>query len=273
MPGAVVFLGNVSNHFIRIFGSGFHRHHAGDLLADSRIEEALKEPGLEGGRNDLFQDLRGAGEEFVFDGLLLASAPRGQIAEWEQRFHDRNLPGGRLISLVGDVQAVQPAGDEVGDVPVRDGVHLVEARLVLELRIALGDGPPLKLHEPQTPLAGDLDREVLPRGLHIPNAPDRLTKNPAVVPAAQTAIGREDQQRDVLRHFRLLEQRVAERQVRLRQVRDDLIDLLGIRGRFRSAVHGLLESRRGDEFHRPRDLADVADGFAPFDECTRLGHG
>ena len=31
------------------------------------VEEALEEPNLERHRQDLFQDLRGAGQEFVFD--------------------------------------------------------------------------------------------------------------------------------------------------------------------------------------------------------------
>ena len=37
-------------------------------------------------------------------------------------------------------------------------------------------------------------------------------------------------------------------------------------------VHRLFEPRGGDEFHRPRDLANVADGLTPFDDRACLAH-
>ena len=50
------------------------------------------------------------------------------------------------------------------------------------------------------------------------------------------------------------------------QVGGQLGDLARVRLRLDGAVHRLLEARRGDQLHRPRDLADVADRLAAFDE-------
>src|SRR5262249_38132434 len=43
--------------------------------------------------------------------------------------------------------------------------------------------------------------------------------------------------------------------------------------RLGGAVERLLEPGRGDQLHRPRDLADVADRLAAIDEGTGFGHG
>jgi hypothetical protein len=47
----------------------------------------------------------------------------------------------------------------------------------------------------------------------------------------------------------------------LRQVGNDLGDLPRVRGSVARPVHGFFESPGGDEFHRPRDLTDILDGF------------
>ena len=57
------------------------------------------------------------------------------------------------------------------------------------------------------------------------------------------------------------------------EVGGQLGDLARVRLRLGGAVHRLLEARGGDQLHRPRDLADVADRLAAFDEGAGLGHG
>ena len=42
-----------------VFGRGFHRDHAGDLLAHGGVEEALEQFDLEAGRHDFFQNAFG----------------------------------------------------------------------------------------------------------------------------------------------------------------------------------------------------------------------
>ena len=71
----------------------------------------------------------------------------------------------------------------------------------------------------------------------------------------------------------VLQQRMLDLQAAVGQIRHQLRDPLRIgRGR-RGAVHGLLEARIGDQFHRPRDLADVANRCASFVEGAGFGHG
>src|SRR4026209_2250093 len=56
-----------------------------------------------------------------------------------------------------------------------------------------------------------------------------------------------------------------------RQVGGDLGDLARVRFGHRRAVHRLLESRSGDQLHRPRDLADVADRLTERNELAKIG--
>ena len=95
----------------------------------------------------------------------------------------------------------------------------------------------------------------------------------AVVAAAQSAIGGEHQQHGLLGLLAALQQRMADFQAAVGQVGHQLRDPLGVgRGRV-GPIHRLLEARRGDQLHRPRDLADVADRLAAFVEGAGFGHG
>ena len=69
-----------------------------------------------------------------------------------------------------------------------------------------------------------------------------------------------------------LKKRVGNIRAALREILHDLRDTLGIVGRCRSAIHGFLETRGGDQFHGPRDLADVANAFSAFIELSNIGH-
>ena len=83
---------------------------------------------------------------------------------------------------------------------------------------------------------------------------------------------REDQENGPAGGFAGLEQRVLNLQAAVRQIGHELSDALRIgRGRMRP-IHRLLEARRGDQLHRPRNLADVADALASLIECPCFSH-
>src|SRR5438552_11956611 len=57
------------------------------------------------------------------------------------------------------------------------------------------------------------------------------------------------------------------------QVGRQLRDLARVGLRLYRPVEGLLEPGRGDQLHGPRDLADVADRLAAFDDGSCFCHG
>ena len=61
-------------------------------------------------------------------------------------------------------------------------------------------------------------------------------------------------------------------QIRVRQVGNDLGDLLSVRSRVARSVHGFLESRRRDQLHGPGDLPDVLDRLKAFNNGSCFGH-
>ncbi len=70
---------------------------------------------------------------------------------------------------------------------------------------------------------------------------------------------RRDQDDDSLAALALGEQRMLLATEHGRQVREDLLDLLGVGTRCERRVLRAAQLRRRHELHRPRDLADVAD--------------
>ena len=76
----------------------------------------------------------------------------------------------------------------------------------------------------------------------------------------------------VLDLLALLQQRMRDVRGAGAEVGGQLGDLARVRLGLGGAVEGLLEARRGDQLHRPRDLADVADRLAAFDERAGVGH-
>src|SRR5262249_55300317 len=100
----------------------------------------------------------------------------------------------------------------------------------------------------------------------------RLAKDGGVVSRAQPAIGAEDEKDGVILTLAPLHERVPDFARGSAQVGRKLADLAGERLRLRRPVHRLLKARRGDQLHRPRDLADVADRLAALDEFAGVGH-
>ena len=80
-----------------VLGGALHGHHAGDLLADRRVEEALEQPHLEAGRHDFFQDALGRRQELVLRSAAAGCLRVGAGAERAQRQQrlDRDAAAGR----------------------------------------------------------------------------------------------------------------------------------------------------------------------------------
>ena len=93
-----------------------------------------------------------------------------------------------------------------------------------------------------------------------------------VVPAAQAAVGAKYEQDGVLDLGVRGQQRVLDLAGVGAQVGGQLGDLAGVRLRLHGPVEGLAELGGGDQLHRPRDLADVADRLAAFHEFAGIRH-
>ena len=99
-----------------------------------------------------------------------------------------------------------------------------------------------------------------------------LAENTGVVAATQAAVGAQHQEHAVLDLLALLQQRMRDVAGGGAEVGGQFGDLARVGLGLGGAVHRPLEARRGNQFHRPRDLADVADGLTPFDEFASLRH-
>ncbi len=98
------------------------------------------------------------------------------------------------------------------------------------------------------------------------------SQDAGVVTAAQSAIAGEDQHASRFGMVALLQQRMLDLGSGCSQAVDDLRQPIGVGSHGRGAIHRLLVTRRGNQFHRPRDLADVANRLSTFIECAGVGH-
>ena len=97
-------------------------------------------------------------------------------------------------------------------------------------------------------------------------------KHVAVVAAGQSAIARQDQEQRPRDRIAPHQQAVRDLLGRLAQVGDQLGDLARVSLGLGGAVQRLAEPVGGDQLHRPRDLADVLDRLAAFDDRSGFGH-
>src|ERR1019366_5220922 len=280
LPGAVVLQRQGLDHFAGVFRGSFHRDAAGDLLTHRRIQEALEEPNLERHRQYLLENFARAGEELVLDrpffllGLFRRAARlRRQGRQWQQRLDGDDLPGDADEFHVRHLDAVDLAGDVVGQVARRHHVGFLEGRLVLEVRVILLGLHALKAEVGDRPLAGELQLHVDAFALDPAQMSAGFAQDRAVVAAAQAAIGAEDQQNAVLDLGAFLEQRVLDVAGIGAEIGRQLRDLACVGVGLNGAVHRLLEARGGDQLHRPRDLADIPDRLTAFHEYACAGHG
>ena len=137
----------------RIFRRAFHRDHPRDLLADGRIQKALKEPGSETCRYDFLENRRGVGQKFVIVAhvaLLTGACGSGacgssagthiESGKREQCLDNRDLFRTADELRVGHVDAVDLARYETINQLVGNLGNRVKTRLVIELRVSLFNG-------------------------------------------------------------------------------------------------------------------------------------
>ena len=94
-----------------------------------------------------------------------------------------------------------------------------------------------------------------------------------VVATAQAAIAGQHQHVDDLTSGSFGQQRMRDVQSASAKILDDLRNPLGVVVRRRGAIHGFLESRGSDQFHRSRNLANVSNRLASLVEFSNIGHG
>src|SRR5262249_54384246 len=164
------------------------------------------------------------------------------------------------------------AGDVVGEVAVGDGLDLVEARLVLELRVRVRRRDALEAEVEDRPPAGEVQGQPDAVRARLPDALDGGPQDRRVVAAAQAAVGGEHQQHGMLDRLAVLQKRVLEFPRVGAEVGGQLGDLARVRLGLAGAVHRLAEARRRDQLHRPRDLADVLHRSAALHKGAGLGH-
>ena len=102
---------------------------------------------------------------------------------------------------------------------------------------------------------------------------ERTPEDLRVERARQAAVSGQRDDRDRLDALPLLEEREAHRGRRPPHSGDQLVHRLGVRPERADPLLRAPQLRRGDELHRPRDLARVADGLDAAFEILDRSHG
>ena len=261
--------------------AALHGDHPGNLLADGRIEKALEQSHFEAGRNDLLENALRRRQELVHRLFVRCGSLLGVL---RSRLSDaRAAAAFRSMALVAmrTRTSCRPRPADRG-VPATYSSRYRLASTSTSSNAGLSSkwvnvssaAIPRNL-KPRSPVCRRSRDELVavPARVRCQRAAGRPL-HVAVVAAAQPAIGGQSTSSvarsglAAVSSSGWLTSRPA-----AGQVGHQLRDPLGVgRGR-RRAVHGLFESRRGDQLHRPRDLADVADRLAAFVKFAGIGHG
>lgn len=278
LPSPVVSPGQHFDHVGGIFRRAFHGDHSGDLFADGRVEKTFEQFDFETCRDDFFQDAGGRGNELVerLQGLgvgLCARLADVQFSQRQQRFHNGFLFGTGDKSRVSHIQAIEFSSDEFFQVTAGDLIDLFEFGLVVKLSVGLGQIELSKFQSGDSAFAGDFDlRRLLGEGIEVLFPLNGLAKNVSVVATAQSAVGGQNKQGGLPGRFPGLEQGVGDFQPGANQVTNQLGDPPSVVGRRSSSFHCFFETGRRDQFHRPRNLADIPNRLASFIKGSGIGH-
>src|SRR5437016_1145239 len=101
--------------------------------------------------------------------------------------------------------------------------------------------------------------KIRPLRADVADSRRRFAQDGRIVTAAQAPVGTKDEQDTVIDALAWLQEGVSEVDGTGTEVGGQLGDLPRIGFGLAGTVHRLLEPRGGDQLHRPRDLADVAD--------------
>ena len=135
---AVVCHRQLANDLVGVLGGRLHGDHAGDLLADRRVQEALEELDAEAGRYDLLQNALGRRQELVLRLGVPRLAPGRPAPSTELKRQER-LDHGFLFGAghelrVDHVEPIDLAGDVLVQVAIGQYFDIVVRRSVLEVR-------------------------------------------------------------------------------------------------------------------------------------------
>ena len=156
---------------------------------------------------------------------------------------------------------------------VGDRVHVGKLRRVADVRDLLTHLAPQEPQIADSLLAGHVYVAVTAAFLLIFQMSHGCPKKRRVVAAAQTAMTGQPNKRRPCRGRLGLHQGMLSTISDAGEISHQLRETLRIRlGRYRS-VERSLEARRGDQLHRPRNLADVANRLATLDDDSCVGHG
>ncbi len=276
LAGAVVSPREVADHRVGIFRGGLHRHHPGDLLGDRGIEEALEQPHLEAHRHDFLEDARRRREELVLQlgGSLFVLVFESRHASHRQQRFDHGLhPAEAFKPGVNHVEPVDLSGQKLLEIAIGEHFHFVVRRAILKVRVLLGSRHAAETESGDAAFARNLQPRLGDLGLQSPPVGDGGADHAGVVAAAQPAVGGQHQQRRPAGFGARFQERVAHFQSLPGEVTHQRADPARVGRGGRGPVHGPLESGRGDQLHRPRDLADVADRLATLVERSGFAHG
>ena len=203
---------------------------------------------------------------------------RGHVGAPQRAERQQRLDHGRLLAnaretRVGHVEPIEIAGDVGFQIAIGQHFDFVERDLIFEMREFVRPASCRDNEMPKCRAYPTLPFATF--GTVAVNSCQRaaaVRTHVAVVSAAQAAIGGQHQQDRTLGFLAPFKQRMADFQAAIGQIGHELRDALGVgRGGMARSI-AFLKRRSGDQLHRPRNLADVADRLAAFVEGSGLGH-
>ncbi len=254
------------NHVAGRIGRGLHGHHAGELLADRRVGKALKQARPYVGRKQFIEEFFRLRRILVLgarSSLYLSSTTRF-LRDRQQLDRRRTLLTGGNEPHVGNMHRCQFTLGESRHQVIGNRLHRVKSRRVGDMRDSFGHFAFQKAEVANAFLADHVYIGRPTRFSGFIKVSNRHAQHIRIVAAAQATHAGEHYHCRFIDAFRLLHQRVFDVAHGPRQVRDKFSQLFSVRLCGGGTGERRLKARRGDELHRPRDLADVAHRFASF---------
>ena len=176
------------------------------------------------------------------------------------------------VRVVDEGHAVDLALDEELRDAVRDRLRVLVRRLVGEAHVRAGELAAAEEERRAALLADGDPAHALPLRLERALERERAPQDLRVERAGEPAVAGQRHDRDRLHALPLLEEREPHGRRRPPHSGDELVHRLRVRPERVDPLLGAPQLRRGDELHRARDLARVADGLDPPLEVLNRRH-